>query len=231
MTLFNLTSITCPTESTHNYPRAHSPQWRSVTAEVCHSSHPSAGDIRVTFSPPLWHSWRFLFCFYFFFKHLTPYLAEMKKSKQNQLTGGEKTLGENVTQPPLRHQGPRETTAGYDAGFGNGPAAEVARCVITAGLVVVRVGPQVGVSREEGKGAPVELRSSLGQQKRSPLPEAPQTTAWGLHASLGNINLVLTSSAVMFMSSLSISVVCGKAACVCNYPTGASDQAADKASY
>lgn len=35
----------------------------------------------------------------------------------------------------------------------------------------------------------------------------------------------------MLMSFLSISVVCGKAACVRNYTTGASDQAADKASY
>lgn len=176
MTLFDFESYqTCPTESTQNSPQAHSPQWRSVTAEVCHSCHPSAGDIRVTFSPPLWHSWRFLFCF--FFHRWTPYLAEMKKSKQNQLTGGEKTLGENATQPPLRHRGPRETAAGYDAGFGDGPAEEGARRATTAGLGVVPVGPQVGVSREEGKGGPMELRSSLGQQKRSPLPEAPQTTA------------------------------------------------------
>lgn len=150
-TLFDLTSVcqTCPTESTHPYPRAHSPQWRSVTDEVCHSSHPSAGDIRVTFSPPLWHSWRFFFSFS---NHWTPYLAETRKSKQNQLTGGEKTLGENATQPLLRQRGLRETAEGYNAGFGDGPA-------------------------EEAKGAPLELRCTLGQQTRSPLPEAPQTTA------------------------------------------------------
>lgn len=87
----------------------------------------------------------------------------MRKSKQNQLTGGEKTLGEKATQPPLRHRGPRETAAGYDAGFV--PAAEGTQRAMTAGLGVFCVGPQVGASPEEGKGPPMELRSTLGQQK------------------------------------------------------------------
>lgn len=72
---------------TQPYPQAHSPQRRSMTAEVCHSSHPSAGDIRVTFSSHCGLVGGFL--------SLNPYLAEMKKSERNQLTGGDKTLGEN----------------------------------------------------------------------------------------------------------------------------------------
>lgn len=61
-----------------------------LCTEACHSSHPSADDIRVTFSPHCGIVGVFL--------PLNPYLAEMKKSKQSQLTGGEETRSERVTQ-------------------------------------------------------------------------------------------------------------------------------------
>lgn len=96
-------------------------------------------------------------------------------------------------------------------------------------LGIFVLGFRSGRHERKGRGS----HAALWVNRRDPLylKHHRQVRVRGLHASLGNINLVLTSSAVMSMSFHSISVVCGKAACVRNYTTGASDQAADKASY
>lgn len=57
-------------------------------SEHCHSSSPPAQDIRLIFSPHCG--------IVEFFLALVSYLAEMKKSKQNQLTGGEVNPGASL---------------------------------------------------------------------------------------------------------------------------------------
>lgn len=101
---------------------------------------------------------------------------------------------------------------------------------LALGLFVL--GFRLGCHERKGKGRRWSY-AALWFNRRDPLylKHHRQLRIRGVDASSGNINLVLTSSVVMFMSFRSISVVCGKAACVRNYTTGASDQAAEKASY
>lgn len=125
--------------SSQPYPRAHSLQRRTAPSEACHSSHPSACDIRVTFSPHCGIVGGFT---------LNPYLAEMKKSKRNQLTGGEETLGENVPQLLLCCWGLHVAVVGGITGTGDEWAEDGAQSVMRDGAGVAVClgvdGPQVG---------------------------------------------------------------------------------------
>lgn len=78
---------------------------------------------------------------------------------QNQLTGGEKTLGENGAQPLLCSLGQHETVAEYDTGFGDEGAQDVTIAGNgTAGcLGVAHGGPQLGASPEDEKEALIEF--------------------------------------------------------------------------
>lgn len=87
----------------------------------------------------------------------------MRKSKQNQLTGGEKTLGENGAQPLLCSLGQHETVAEYDTGFGDKVAEEGAQYVTIAGngtagcLGVAHGGPQLGATPEDERELLIEF--------------------------------------------------------------------------
>lgn len=81
-----------------------------------------------------------------------PYLAEMRKSKQNQLTGGKETPGENVPQRALLLccWGPHVAAAGGTTGIGvewdedgAGPVMG-AGAGVAVGLEVAHDGPRVG---------------------------------------------------------------------------------------
>ncbi len=76
---------------------------------------------------------------------MDPYLAEMRKSKQSQLTGGEETPGENVPQRALLLccWGPHAAAVGGITGVGDEWAGDGAGPVIGAGAGVA-VGLGVG---------------------------------------------------------------------------------------